>query len=69
MDHMPDPAAMCVAVVGGALVLGTGLLPRPSLWGKPWAALRLVVRPASRVLLPRAAPARAGPAVLQVFRL
>jgi hypothetical protein len=70
-DHMGDGVAMCLAVAetaviatGAALVVGVAVAQRPR-----W----LVAAPAppafAHVPAPRSVPARAGPLLLQVFRL
>lgn len=69
MDHMAEPAAMCLAIVGAALVIGagSGVRARPSQLS--WERAGVSELPASASLPLLAAPARAGPPALQVFLL
>jgi hypothetical protein len=70
MDHMGTPAAMCLAIVDGAMLMGAAVLvaaapgpPRPDV-PELRAPLELLVTSPARSI-----PARAGPSLLQVFRL
>ena len=70
MDHMGPPTAMCLAIVDGGLVLGAALIVATGAQAAP--PVREVLRPhalAAGHTVARSVPARAGPAVLQVFRL
>ncbi len=62
--HMPGPA-MCLAVLGGALVLFAGVA-LTSAFPRPPSATNLATPRALVVLSPRCAPARAGPLYLRL---
>jgi hypothetical protein len=71
VDHMGDATAMCLAVVetaviavGGALIVGVALARRPH-----WLALIPAAPQQPAASAPARIRARAGPPVLQVFRL
>lgn len=70
MDHMGTPAAVCLAVIDGAVFLGAAVLG-PRLVAFARAVEVPPDRPRGSVFVPppTSAPARAGPARLQVFRL
>jgi hypothetical protein len=70
-DHMGDATAMCLAVVetaviavGGALIVGVAMARRPH-----WRAMISVAPQQPAASAPARIRARAGPPVLQVFRL
>ena len=71
VDHMGDATAMCLAVVetaviavGGALIVGVALARRPH-----WLVLIPAAPEQPAASAPARIRARAGPPVLQVFRL
>jgi hypothetical protein len=70
-DHMGDAMVMCLAVaetavlaVGTALVVGLAVARRPR-----WLILAPAPSAFGHTPAPRSVPARAGPPLLQVFRL
>ena len=70
-DHMGDRVVMCLAVaetaviaIGAALVIGVAVAHGPR-----WLTAAPGLRAFAYVPAPRSVPARAGPPLLQVFRL
>jgi hypothetical protein len=69
-DHMGDGVLMCLAVADTAVVaIGTALAAGIAAAQKPRWFIAVPALPAvAYARAPRSVPARAGPAVLQVFR-
>jgi hypothetical protein len=71
MDHMGTPMAVCVAIADGGLLVGAATVLAPALSLRLPTLIDLGAPGMTAVRGPalRAAPARASPPVLQVFRL
>jgi hypothetical protein len=70
-DHMGDGVTMCLAVAETAVIaIGAALVIRVAVAHRArWLIAAPVFRALAFVPAPRSVPARAGPPLLQVFRL
>lgn len=69
MDHMAEPAAVCLAIAGGAIAAGAAAGARITPFAFTWQPVAAGGRPSAVYARPVAARTRAGPVSLQVFLL